>query len=196
MPPEPPDSIADALASGETDRTNRVIGMVEGLSVEERAAVFDDYLSVARTVYGHDDGYVRQSAVRFADALHPGLALRAVGRLDTANPVPGEYTLADAAHHRRRLRELFLEALVDDDGRVRRAAIKGLKTVAVAADVIDERDELESLLADLEAVAAEADGEAEAHVADASDQIAFYLDRSPTLLTDAVSAMLEEGEGR
>lgn len=190
MPPEPPESIREALASGEPGRANRVIDLVDSLAVEERAATFDDYFEVARTVYEADDGYVRQSAVRFAEALHPGLALRAVGRLDRPDPVPGEFTLADAGRHRRQVRGLFLEALVDDDGRVRRAASKGLKTVAVAADVIDEREELETLLADLETLAAEAD--AEAHVAEAHDQITFYLDRAPSLVSDGVLDQLRQ----
>lgn len=193
MPPEPPDSIADALASGDADRVNRVIDLVEGLSVEERADAFDAYVDVARTVSDADDGYVRQSAVRFAEALHPGLALRAVGRMDTADPVPGEYTLADAAVHRQRLRELFLEALLDEDGRVRKAAVKGVKTVAVAADVIDERDELEGLLAELESAAEAADEAAEVHVRRAADQVSFYLDRSPSLLPDGLLDGLERG---
>lgn len=193
MPPEPSDSVTKALASGEADRVNRVIDLVEGLSVEERADAFDPYFDVARTVYDADDGYVRQSAVRFAEALHPGLALRAVGRMDTADPVPGEYTLADAESHRRRLRALFLEALVDEDGRVRRAAVKGVKTVAIAADVIDERDELEGLQAALESAAAEADEAAEDHVRRAHDQVTFYLDRSPSLLPDGLLDALERG---
>jgi hypothetical protein len=196
MQPEPPASIAEALASGETHRAHRVIDLVDAMSVEERAAVFDAYFDVARSVYESDDGYVRQSAIRFASSLHPRPAPRAVGRTDTAEPVPVEFTLTDATRHRQRLADLFSTALADDDGRVRRAAVKGIKTVAVAADVIDERAELQSMLADLESVAAAADKEAQAHVEDALDQVSFYLDGSPSLLPASVLERLADRGGR
>ncbi len=192
MVPEPAASVAEALESGEPDRVNRVIDLVDGMSVEERAGVFDTYYDVAQTAFEADEGYVRQSAIRFAEALHPGLALRAVGRLDTAEPVPGEFTLADAARHRRRLRDFFLRGLVDDDGRVRRAAIKGMKTVAVAADVIDEQEELETLLGELESLLAEADDPAEAHIEEAVDQVSFYLAGSPVLIPQEVLEQLSQ----
>jgi hypothetical protein len=60
--------------------------------------------------------------------------------------LPGEWTLDDIATHRSRLRAFYLVALVDDDGRVRRAAAKALKDLALSAEMIEADDELQTMV--------------------------------------------------
>jgi len=137
-----PDAFAAALSSGDTDRVNRAIDTVENVDPEERAVLFDDCFQQCRELYESDDGYQRQSAVRFAAALYPRLAFRTVGTELTDAAVPADWTLEELETQRRRLRAFYVDALVDDDGRVRRAAATALTELAVTAALLPE----ESLL--------------------------------------------------
>ena len=106
-----PTAFADALSSGEAEQVNRAIDEVDDMELEERAALFDACFAVCRDVYETDDGYQRQSAIRFAAALYPRLELRTVGTDFTDDALPDEHTVDETASHRDRLRELYLDAL-------------------------------------------------------------------------------------
>lgn len=187
-----PDAFAAALSSGDTDRVNQAIDTVEDLDLEERAALFDDCFERCRDLYESDDGYQRQSVVRFAAALYPGLAFRTVGADRTDEAVPGDWALDEIATHRHRLRGFYLDALVDDDGRVRRAAAKGLKELAVTAELIGAEDELQTMLTELETLAKNHDGEAvQKHIDQAYENIAFHAEKPGSLLPDAFRDVLE-----
>ncbi|MDL0135810.1 hypothetical protein PNP85_10375 [Halobacterium salinarum] len=140
-----PEAFRTALSSGDTERVNQAIDEVEDMDLEERAALFNDCFELCRELYESDDGYQRQSVIRFAAALYPRLAIRTVGADITDEALPGEWTLDDIATHRSRLRDLYLAALVDDDGRVRRAAAKALKDVALSAEMIEASNELQTM---------------------------------------------------
>jgi len=160
-----PDAFAAALSSGGTDRVNRAIDAVEDLELEKRAAMFDACLERCRDLYDSEDGYQRHSVVRFVAALYPRLAFRTVGTELTDEALPGDWTLTDIATHRCRLREFYLTALVDRDGRVRRAAAKALKELAVTAEMIGAEDELQTMLSEVEALGEDIDdGETQKHI--------------------------------
>lgn len=125
-------------------------------------------------------------------ALYPGLGYRAVGAEDGDTVLPGEWSLDDGARHRRLLREFYLEALVDDDGRVRRAAAKAIKELAVAADLLDADEELQMLLADVEEVSERVDDPAvQKHVEQAYDSVAFHAVKPESLLSDSLLDALD-----
>jgi hypothetical protein len=181
-----PDAFADALSSGDTNRVNRAITEIEDLDPEERAVLFDDCFERCRELYESGDGYQRQSVVRFAAALYPRLALRTVGAEPTDAAIPGDWTLDESVDHRRRLREFYLDALVDDDGRVRRAAAKALKDLAVTAELIGADGELQTMLSELEALAEDHNGEAvQKHIDQAYENVAFHAENPGSLLPDA-----------
>lgn len=187
-----PDAFTAALSSGDTDRVNRAIDSVDEMELEERAALFDDCFERCRDLYESDDGYQRQSVVRFAAALYPRLAFRTVGAELTDEAVPGDWTLEEIETHRRRLCEFYLDALVDDDGRVRRAAAKALKELAVTAELIGAEDELQTMLTKLETLANDHDDEAvQKHIDQAYENVAFHAEKPGSLLPDAFRDALE-----
>ncbi|AKH97454.1 hypothetical protein [Halanaeroarchaeum sulfurireducens] len=187
-----PDAFAAALSSGETERVNRAINAVEDMDIEDRAALFDPCFERCRDCFETDDGYRRQSVVRFLSALYPGLGYRAVGDEITDAKLPGDWSLDDAARHRRLLRDFYLEALVDDDGRVRRAAGKAIKELAVAADLLDADDELQSLLSEVEGVSETIDDPAvQKHVDEAYESVVFHAEKPGSLLSDSLRDALE-----
>ena len=187
-----PDAFADALASGDPDRVNRAIDAVENMELEERAAHFDDCFEVCRDVYENGDGYQRQSAIRFADALYPRLVYRTVGEEYTDDALPEAFTVEETAMHRERLRELYLDALVDDDGRVRRAAAKAIKDLARTAEMIESDDEMQGMLEAPESLAADHPESKTKHIEEAHQNVAFHADKPASLLPDELQGVVDQ----
>jgi len=185
-------TFAAALSSGDTDRVNRAIDAVEDLELEERAALFDACFARCRDLYDSEDGYQRQSVVRFVAALYPRLAFRTVGTELTDEALPGDWTLNEIATHRRRLREFYLTALVDGDGRVRHAAVKALKELAVTAEMIGAEDELQTMLSEVEALGEDIDDEEiQKHIDQACENVAFHAEKPGSLLPEGLRDALE-----
>ncbi|SEO20144.1 hypothetical protein SAMN04487948_10153 [Halogranum amylolyticum] len=92
-----PAAFADALSSGAANQVNRAVDEVKNMELEDRAALFDECFEVCRTLYGDGDGYQRQSVIRFAAALYPRLAYRAVGTEFTDDALLGVYTVKETA---------------------------------------------------------------------------------------------------
>ncbi|MDL0126644.1 hypothetical protein [Halobacterium salinarum] len=159
-----PEAFAAALTSGDTERVNRAIDEIEDMKLEERAAVFDDCFEMCRDRYKTTDGYQRQSVIRFAVNLYPRLELRTVGTDFTDDALPDEHTVDETASHRDRHRELYLDALVDDDGRVRRAAAKAIKELALTAELIGTDAELQTMTEQLESLGLARSGPEETHI--------------------------------
>lgn len=187
-----PDAFAAALSSGSTDRVNRAIDAVEDLELEERAALFDDCFERCRDLYDSGNGYQRQSIVRFAAALYPRLAFQTVGAERSDEALPGDWTLDEIATHRRRLREFYLTALVDDDGRVRRAAAKALKELALTAEMLGADDELQTMLSEVETLGEDIDDDdVQKHIDQAYENVAFHAEKPGSLLPEGLRNALE-----
>lgn len=189
-----PDAFADALSSGESDQVNRVVDAVKNMDLEERAALFDDCFAVCREIYEDGDGYQRQSAIRFAAELYPRLVYRTVGAEFTDDALPAEHTVEETATHRTRLRELYLEALVDDDGRVRRAAAKAIKELALTAEMIGADDELQTMIKALESLAADQPESKTKHIEQAYENVAFHAEKPAPLRFGEMQAVPEPHE--
>lgn len=188
------EAFADALSSGNTERVNRAIDKIEDIELEERAALFDECFEMCRELYETEDGYQRQSVIRFAAGLYPRLAYRTIGSGLTDEALPGEWTLDEIATHRERLRDLYLDALRDDDGRVRRAAAKAIKELALTAEMLGADDELRSIMDDLEALAEECEASKRKHVEEAYENVAFHAEKPFSLLPDGLRDVLEKKE--
>jgi len=186
------EAFADTLSSGNTERVNRAIDEIEDIELEERAALFDECFEMCRELYETEDGYQRQSVIRFAAGLYPRLAYRTIGSDLTDEALPGEWTLDEIATHRERLRNLYLDALRDDDGRVRRAAAKAIKELALTAEMLDAADELRSIMDDLEALAEECEASKRKHVEEAYENVAFHAEKPFSLLPDGLRDVLEK----
>lgn len=190
-----PEAFTDALSSGESDQVNRAVDEVKHMDLKDRAALFDDCFEVCRELYENgDDGYQRQSTIRFAAELYPRLAYRVVGTEFTDNALPGEYTVEETATHRNRLRELYLEAIVDDDGRVRRAAAKAFKELALTAEMIEADDELQTMLEELELLATHHPESKARHIEQAYENVAFHTEKPASLLPEGLQNTAEQSD--
>ena len=67
---------ADAIESGDSDRVNEVIDAIKEMDLDERFQLFEVCFNELTDLYAEsNDGYVRQSTVRVAEQLTPGIAL-------------------------------------------------------------------------------------------------------------------------
>lgn len=145
-----PESFAEALASGDTDRANEAIDEVDAVDSADRVEAYPALFDACYPVYESDDGYVRQSVVRFLRDAYPMLELRISA--SQADSVDG-YAIDDLTEIRARLVDFLLEALEDDDGRVRTAAVDGFDTLGIAIDLAERDAEKRALVEALDELA-------------------------------------------
>jgi hypothetical protein len=164
---------AAALESGESDQVNEVIDDIKEMGLEERIELFDVCFDELTEMYATaDDGYVRQSVVRTAERLIPGIPV--VMALDT----DGRSISADEADVRDQTDALcgfLLEAITDDDGRVRQSAKRALKDVFRTYDSLDDEKTVEALAQELERMADEHSGKQRKHLLEAKEDAEFAL---------------------
>jgi hypothetical protein len=164
---------ATKLESGDSDRVNDVIDEISDMSLDERIELFDVcFDEVAQMYEDADDGYVRQSFVRVADQLTPGIPT--VMALDNDDRSIG----TDEAGLRNQTDALcgfLLEALTDNDGRVRQAAKRGLKDVSRTYDALDDEETLKALVVELDEMAEETSGTQAKHLREAKEDVKFSL---------------------
>lgn len=144
-----PDAFERALASGDTDAVNDAIDAVDDMDAVDLAAMYDDCFDRCLHVYEGGGGYQRQSVVRFLRDAYPNLELKQVG----GGGLPDDVAPEEVDAQRERLVEFLLAALEDDDGRIRKAAAKGLELQATTMRMCEydaEFEALEELLIDLE----------------------------------------------
>ena len=169
-----PAAFSEALWSGEAEQVNQAIDEIDGMELEEQATLFDEGFEVCRDIYANGDGYQRQSAVRFAAALYPRLAFRTVGGEFNDEALPGDHTTEETASQRERLQTLYLEAVTDDDGRVRRAGAKAIQILALTASIISAEDELQVLLDELETLRTTHTGTKQEHIQQAYQNVVSH----------------------
>jgi hypothetical protein len=164
---------ATALDSGESNRVNDVIDEIGDMGLDERIELFDVCFDEVVQMYEDaDDGYVRQSVVRVTDQLTPGIPT--VMALDTEDRSIG----IDEAELRERTDALcgfLLEALTDEDGRVRQSAKRGLQDVFRTYDALDDEETLEALIVELDEMANETSGTQAKHLREAKEDAKFSL---------------------
>lgn len=164
-------AIAHQLESGESDRVNDVIDEIGEMSLDERVELFDVcFDEVAQMYETADDGYVRQSLVRVADQLVPGIPIVVVLDNDDRSIGADEEDIRDQTDT---LCGFFLEALLDDDGRVRTSAKRGLQDIFRTYDALDDEATLGALETELAEMAAEASGTRAKHLREAREDAKF-----------------------
>lgn len=102
-----------------------------------------------------DDEYVRQSLVRVADQLTPGIPTVMALDNDDRSIGAGEADIRDQTDA---LCGFLLEALTDNDGRVRQSVKRGLQDVFRTYDALGDEETLEGLVVEPDEMAAEASG--------------------------------------
>lgn len=179
------------LRSADSDRVNDVIDEIEEMDLEERFAFLGATFEGLTELYADsDDGYVRQSTVRVAERLVPGLPVAvAIDNDDRAFD-------ASADEVRARTDDLcgfLLEALTDEDGRVRQSAKRGLKDVFRTYDALEDEQTIEALIGELEAMAAEHSGKQRDHLLAVRDDAAFTLQSGLARLIEDFQADFDDG---
>ena len=164
------DEFADALKSADPDRVNAAIEEVESLDLDERADLFEEWCDELSALYAdHEDGYVRQSVVRVVEQFAFGLM-----PLVVRTPEDEDDELERISEQTDTLCGFLLEALTDEDGRVRQSAKKGLSHVFRTYDALDETETLEALTAELNELADEYSGSRRKHLLEAKDDARFH----------------------
>ena len=172
-----PETVANTLATGDTEETNRTIDALDDLNAIEAHRIYDDLLDECRRVFEEsDDGYVRQSVVRALRDGYPRIESRirtpdlgdetAVDRTQA-----GPDTIDDTAAYRERYVDLLLNALDDEDGRVRSAAADASDLLGVELNLAALEAEQERVLADFEALAESQSEEKRDHTEEAIESI-------------------------
>lgn len=170
----------DALTSGDPEEVNPAIEEIKEVDTDERADVFDDAFEMCLDLYTEGDGYQRQSVVRFVRELTPRRRLFDVfERADSETDLSDHLMSGDMEQVLDRLQAFYLAALEDDDGRVRLAAIKGLKSLTVAYQMTGIEGRLNEILAHLDEMMADADGKKLEHIQRARRDVQFR--QGPTL---------------
>jgi hypothetical protein len=187
--PQPWDEFRDDIASADAERVNPVVEEIGAWDIDERVRSFEDCFDGLTTLYGaSDDGYVRQSCVRVASELAPGLAA-AVNLQDEQAASPDRETVVDQTDA---LCGFFLEAMTDEDGRVRQSAKQGLQDIFRTYDTLEERDTIEAVRAELDEMASRYDGKRGEHLEEAKRTANASLDSPLTRMVQDVAARLDE----
>jgi hypothetical protein len=119
-----------AVTSGDSDRVNAAIEEVKDAEMAECAYLFVNCIEEFSNCYYADDGYQRLSIIRFLRQL---------------------YTAHLPVAYRDVFWELLLDAIVDEDGRVRNAAEQAMEKVIFFTDYREQS--VDPLRADLEEIA-------------------------------------------
>ena len=160
------------LRSGDADRINAVVDDIKDMSIMERTEAFEDCFAGVTDLYeSHEEGYVRQSCVRVVQQFAPKLPA-AVNLQSSDVETPPAETVHDQTDA---VCGFLLEALTDDDGRVRQSAQRALKDCVRAYDALDETATIEGLLEELETMAADASGKQEKHLREAKENAEFFM---------------------
>jgi hypothetical protein len=162
-----------ALESGESDQVNEVIDDIKDMDLGERIELFDVCFDELTEMYAAAaDGYVRQSIVRVAERLVPGIPT--VMALDPDDRSIGADE-ADVRDQTDALCGFLLEAITDDDGRVRQSAKRALQDVFRTYDSLEAEETVTALAHELERMADEYSGKRRKHLLEAKEDAEFAL---------------------
>jgi len=161
-----------ALRSGDADRVNDVVEEIKDMDVLERSELFEECFEGVTELYEtHDDGYIRQSCVRVVEQLAPKFT--AIVNLQSPEvETPPAETISEQTDS---VCGFFLDALTDEDGRVRQSAQRGLEDAVRTYDALDETATIEGLIDELESMAANAEGTQHKHLLEAKEDAEFFM---------------------
>jgi hypothetical protein len=179
--------VTNAIRSSDPDEVNEAIDRIEDLDQGERLQLFDVVFEELVSLYDQtDDGYVRQSVVRAVDAMTPGLAIAFnvtheesdVGTTKTNV----EETLDTATG-------FLLDAIQDDDGRVRQSAKRALKSIYRGYEALDESEAVAALAAELEDLADSYEGSRRDHLLESKQDAEFFRQPTGSRLVETVQEL-------
>lgn len=166
-----PERIVSVVEAGETDQVNQLIDDLERLEVEKRLTILDSTFETLLDCMELDDGYSRQTTVRIVDAVDLG-----TGRLAARSTSEELDTKTDDEQFKQainRASALFVAALADEDGRVRRASIHGLKNLSVGCQLVGDQTTLRQIHQDIEELSV--GDQCHEHVTEARETVLSHL---------------------
>ena len=179
------------LRSADSDRVNDVIDEIGDMDLDDRFAFLAANFEAMTDLYAdRDDGYVRQSVVRVADRLVPGLAV--VVAVDNDDR-PFDASIDEIRARTDDLCGFLLEALTDDDGRVRQSAKRGFRDVVRTYEALEDEQTIEALIGELEAMAEQSSGTQREHLLETRDDAAFHRQSGLGRILERFQAEFEEG---
>ena len=187
------ESTVAEIRSGDTDRVNTAIERLDAVEMDARGAVWTQVFDPLTDLYDEsDDGYTRQAVVRAVEAVSPGLA-SAVNAVDSMGPAIDEATLRDRLDT---ACGFLLEALQDEDGRVRQSAIRALKGCFRAYEGLEDDETIEAIGAELEDLASECTGSRREHVLEAKEDAQFFSRPGGVRMIEAIRGLIQEAAHR
>ncbi len=178
------DGFATELRSSDPDRVNEVVDEIREMDLDERVDLFEACFDGLVDIYAEsDDGYVRQSVVRVAERLVPGHPVVMAAADD--DRLPGR-DIEDIQDQTDRLCGFLLEAITDDDGRVRQAAKGGLKDVFRTYEALENEETIEALARELEEMATDCSGKQRKHLLEAKEDAEFFMKSSIERILDGL----------
>ncbi|MDQ2050747.1 hypothetical protein RBH26_09635 [Natronolimnohabitans sp. A-GB9] len=167
------DEFAADIRSGDSEQVTETIDEIEELDLDERVQLFETCFDELTSIYAQsEDGYVRQSTVRVAERLTPGIALVfAVAESDRSIEIDVD-TVREQTDE---VGGFLLEALTDEDGRVRQSAKRGLKDVFRTYDSLEDEETIEAFAVELNEMATEYSDKRRKHLLEAKEDAEFFL---------------------
>jgi len=164
--------VADAVRSSDPERVNDVIDRIEDTERDQRLHLFDIGFDDLTSIYAEsDDGYVRQSVVRVTDEMIPGMAAVFVHADDEGST---DETREDVTKRLDTATGFLIEALQDDDGRVRQSAKRALDLYRGYA-ILEDAETVPALASELDALAEEYDDKRRKHLRESKADAEFFL---------------------
>ena len=160
------------LRSGDADRVNDVVEEIKDMDVLERSELFEECFEGVTELYEtHDDGYVRQSCVRVVEQLAP----KFTSVVNLQSPEVESPPAKTISKQTDAVCGFLLDALTDEDGRVRQSAQRALEDAVRTYDALDDTATIDGLIDELETMAANADGKQQKHLLQAKDDAEFFM---------------------
>lgn len=188
---------AGALKSSDPDRVNPVIDELQDMEVDERAQVFNSCFDNFSAIYADSsDGYVRQSVVRATEQLVPRLEVVAWIDDDDLEEWLGDTSVEELRNQTDTLCGFLLEAVQDEDGRVRNAAKRGLRDVFRCYDGVDDTETIKALITELDDIADQYTDKREKHVLETKEDATFFLQSTGARILEGFQKMMDRRQNR
>lgn len=171
-----PSELVEMMGSGDSDQVNSAIESVEDMDPDDVAALFENCFEAYKKVYKEGNGYQRQSAVRFLDAIQSKLLSKKIQAEISAEEVLQGHEASSGGEYWNLLEDFALTAIQDDDGRVRRSTIRLIKSLCLEQELVNETDAMETLHSSLKKLVDKCSGKKQKHLQEALNTVKFHLE--------------------
>lgn len=183
--------IERAVRSSEPDRVNDVLDQIQELNRNRQHELFDTGFDDLASVYeDSEDGYVRQSVVRVVDSLTSGLSVAFALTEDEAT----EETREALEQRLDTATGFLLEAIQDQDGRVRQSAVRALRGVYRGHVALEDEETVAALASELESLAEESDDACRDHLLESKADAEHLLGPAGASLIEGVFEAIDVQE--